>query len=121
MVQIDIEVLVVGAIILMLVTWFVWYNVTGLIYKWRYKKKHGENDKGKKAEEKRRSGIGEFTGREPSITIREPADDNAGSTKFTERTILPSTTSISSGKDKPKRKGTVRKVRRIRRIRRRSS
>ena len=81
---IDIEIIVVGAIMLVVILWFIWFKFTGWRNKWRYKP---ENDKGRKAEEKRNEGRREESfRREP--TIEKPDSRNEVFNTTTRPTVL---------------------------------
>lgn len=97
---VDIEVLVVGIIILIVIVWGVWNFITGKIYLWRYKKKYAKIDKGRKAEEKRRAGIGELgreSGRFGFGESQEAVSSDAGPTEFEQRSILSPASSSLNG------------------------
>ena len=70
---IDIEIIVGGIIILVILFWFIWFKFTG----WRNKKKYNpENDKGRKAEESRKEGRREesFRREQPTQTTTISVD-----------------------------------------------
>jgi len=103
MVSIDIEFLTIGSIILIVLMWFIWFILSRKYHSWRYKP---ENDRSKKAEEKRRRGEGD---RESEART----DGHQRPTESTERDIFPTAvapsdgeTSVGNGKvsRKPKRR-----------------
>jgi len=78
-----IELLIIGILVIMLVTWAVWYNLSLAWLKWRYKP---ENDKGRPREDNRKgngtenptpipAGIPQPEGRE---LLQKPKPTNVG-------------------------------------------
>ena len=99
--EIAIELLVVLIILLILFVWSLWYSLTKLIARWRYKPK---NDKSKYGEERRRAAI---EGRKPEIaaaTISIP-----GPAESAERAILPASAAGSTGKDSKRFRGIFKR------------
>jgi len=92
---IQIELLIVLAVMFILFVWFVWFKITNIINRKKY---NPENDKGRKAEERRRAEIGnkriDHLGRESSTA-------GFGNERFgehEERILLPTTKTIVDGK-----------------------
>lgn len=110
--QIKIELLVISILFVILFTWACWFRLTRWIAKRRYKP---EDDKGRRAEEKRKSN-GD-TGRESAI--KNPISTPTGQDKPREQELLPTTEANSTGEDKQLHPGAKRRIARLIRDRRR--
>jgi len=94
---IDIELIIIVAIILIVGFWFVWFKITNILNKKNY---NPENDKGRQAEEKRRRAKNENGGIEK--LGRESSTTGFGNERFREheeRILLPTTETIVTRKD----------------------
>jgi len=96
---IDIEVIIFGIILTIVITWFIWYKLSKW---WNARRYNPENDKGRKAEERRREDkrIG-TTGREPAaadIGIKGLRESEKRTVLQAAKTIADGKTSDSNGK-----------------------
>ena len=84
---IDIEVIVIGSIILFLLIWWIWFLLSKKYHSWRYKP---ENDKARQGEESRKRGEGD---REIATTVIS----SARSTEPAKRELLQTTETSTNG------------------------
>ncbi len=94
---IQIELIVVAALILLLLIWSLWLNLTTFINKRRYKK---ENDKARRGEIER----GE-------LGTSETGDSSSRPTQPTERELLSSANTSSPGKDSKRNRNSFKRRR----------